>query len=141
MARPGPFLVFDPMGTRLIDSTPHVTTTSAAPPATNELARLVACWDEPHCESTVVAATVRGSPAVSHEVRAMLNDCSPTWDTHPPTTCSTWAGSVPDRSTTACWTAPSSSDGCTLDNPPPRLPMGVRTASTITTSVMTASLR
>src|SRR5438093_2903261 len=138
MARPGPFLVFDPMGTRLIDSTPHATTTSAAPPATNELARLVACWDEPHCESTVVAATVRGSPAVSHAVRAMLNDCSPTCDTQPATTWSTCVGSMPDRSTTACCTAPSSWEGWTVDSPPPLRPMGVRTASTITTSVMAA---
>ena len=33
-----------------------------------------------------MAAAVHGSPAVSHAVRAMLNACSPTWLTQPPTT-------------------------------------------------------
>ena len=34
------------------------------------MAKLVACWDEPHWLSTVVAATEIGRPAVSHAVRA-----------------------------------------------------------------------
>ena len=94
-------------------------TTSAAPEAMRPAPRLVACCDEPHWLSTVVAATVSGSPAVSHAVRAMLKDCSPTWVTQPPTTWSTSAGSMPDRSMRAFWTAPSRSAGCMVESPPP----------------------
>src|SRR5205823_6519364 len=134
--RPGPALVAEPSGIRLIDSTPHVSTTSAAPDATSPAPRLVACWDDPHWLSTVVAATVIGSPAASHAVRAMLNDCSPDIVTQPPMTWSTSAGSIPARSTQAFCTAPSRSAGCMVDRPPPRRPMGLRTASTMTTSAM-----
>src|SRR2546421_6042393 len=140
MARPGPAWVLEPSGMRLIDSTPQARATSTAPEAMSPAARLVACWDEPHWESTVVAGTVRGRPAVSQAVRAMLKDCSPTAVTHPPTTCSTWAGSMPALSITARWTVPSRSAGCMVDRPPPRRPMGLRAASTITTSVMKRSL-
>ena len=98
MARPGPACVLEPRGMRLIDSTPQAMAASMAPEAMRPAARLVACCDEPHWESTVVAGTVRGRPAVSHEVRAMLKDCSPTAVTQPPTTCSTCVGSMPARS-------------------------------------------
>src|SRR2546423_13102242 len=96
---------------RLIDSTPHVRTTSAAPDATRPAPRLVACWEEPHWLSTVVAATVIGRPAAIHAVRAVLNDCSPDIGTQPPTTCSTSAGSVPARPTQAFRKAPRRSAG------------------------------
>ena len=128
-----------PMGIRLIASTPQATATSTTPPATNAVARLVACWDEPHCVSTVVAATVIGRPAVSHAVRAMSNDCSPTWLTQPPMTCPTSEGSIPVRSISSESTVASRSAGCTVDRPPLRRPMGVRTASMITTSDIPAS--
>src|SRR5919112_1242554 len=135
MARPGPFLTLEPSGTRLMTSTPQATATSTAPAPTSEAARLVACCDDPHWLSTVVAATERGSPAVSQAVRATLNDCSPTWVTHPPTTWPTRAGSTPVRSTSAARTVASRSAGWQVDSPPPRRPMGVRTASTTTTSL------
>src|SRR5688572_2353752 len=100
-ARPGPAFTLEPRGIRLIDSTPQEITTSAAPEAMSAAPTLVACCEEPHWLSTVVAATDRGRPAVSHAVRAMLNDCSPTWVTQPPTIWSTPAGSMPDRSMSA----------------------------------------
>jgi hypothetical protein len=53
-------------------STPQATATSTTPPADQAVARLVACWDEPHWVSTVVAATDWGRPAASQAVRAML---------------------------------------------------------------------
>src|SRR5437879_7224729 len=118
--RPGPALTLDPSGIRLIDSTPQEMTMSAAPEAMRPAPRLVACCDEPHWLSTVVAATVSGNPEVSHAVRAMLNVCSPTWVTQPPTIWSTSAGSMPDRSTTAFCTAPSRSAGWRVESPPPR---------------------
>ena len=75
--------MLEPIGTRLMTSTPQARAASTTPPATSECARFVACCDEPHCASTVVAATDVGMPAVSHAVRAMLNDCMPTWLTQP----------------------------------------------------------
>ena len=141
MGTPSPsFLeLFEPIGMRLMDSTPQAIATSTTPPATRAVARLVACWDDPHWVSTVVAATDIGRPAASHAVRVVLNDCSPTWLTHPPTTWPTSAGSIPERVTSSARVAASRSDGCTVDSPPLRRPMGVRTASMITTSFMAAS--
>ena len=122
-----------PMGTRLMTSTPHAIAMSTTPEPMSELARPVACCDEPHCVSIVVAAVVSGRPAANHAVRVMLNACSPTWLTQPPTTCSTSAGSMPVRSRIPFCTMPSNSPGCKVDKPPLRLPMGVRRVSIITT--------
>src|SRR3954471_20098446 len=120
-------------------STPQASATSTTPAPTSDVARLVACWLDPHWLSTVVAATDCGRPGERPAVPAMLKLCSPPWLTHPPTTCPISAGSMPDRSITAFWTSASSSAGWTLDRPPPRRPTGVRSASTITTSVMAAA--
>ena len=76
----------DPMGMRLITSTPQATAASTTPEPTSAMARLVACWLEPHWVSTVVAGTESGRPAASHAVRVRLKLCSPTWLTQPPTT-------------------------------------------------------
>ena len=91
----------------------------------------VACCDEPHWLSTVVAATSIGKPWPSHATRAMLNDCSPTCDTQPPMICPTSPGLTPLRSTAARCTAPSRSAGCMPERPPLRRPMGLRTAPTM----------
>src|SRR5207244_1388910 len=77
--RPGPAFTLDPSGIRLIDSTPQEMTMSAAPEAMRPAPRLVACCDEPHWLSTVVAATVSGHPAVSPAVRPRLNVSAPAW--------------------------------------------------------------
>ena len=55
----------------------------------------MACWDEPHCRSTVVAGTLWGRPAATQALRVTLVLCSPTWVTHPPITSSMVAGSIP----------------------------------------------
>src|ERR1051325_1849910 len=60
--------------------------------------------------------------------------CIPVWPTQPPTTWPTSSGSTPVRMKRSRWTAPSRSSECMVDNPPLRRPVGVRTASTITTS-------
>ena len=93
MARPGPFVTSTRAGPG--SSTRRRTRPPRRPRRSRPAlaARLVACWHEPHWLSTVVAAAVNGRPAVSHAVRAMLNDCSPTWLTQPPTTWPT----APDR--------------------------------------------
>ena len=51
--------------------------------------------------------------------------------TQPPATCSISAGSRPDRSTMPRWAAPSISAACMPERLPLRLPIGVRTASTM----------
>src|SRR3954452_17954559 len=118
---------------------PQLSALSTTPPFTSATARLVACCDDPHWASTVVAATSIGMPALSHAVRAMLNVWGPTWPTQPPMTWPIDAGSMPLRWTAATCTAPRSSAGCSLLSPPLRLPSGDRTASTMTTSVSCSS--
>jgi hypothetical protein len=61
-----------PIGTRLIDSTPPATTTSAWPLTTVAAAKATACWEEPHCRSMVVPGTDSGHPAASAATRPML---------------------------------------------------------------------
>ena len=70
-------------------------------------------------------------------MRVTLKPCSPAWVTHPPTTCSTAAGSIPARLTTSTWAAPRMSGARRPESQPLRLPIGVRTASTITGCAMT----
>ena len=132
--RPSFFDEFEPIGIRLMSSTPHAIATSTTPEPTSEVARLVACWLEPHCVSTVVAAVSSGSPAESQAVRVMLKLCSPTWLTQPPTTWPISAGSMPVRSINADCTVARTVAGWSDESPPPRRPIGVRTASTMTTS-------
>src|SRR3954447_7743883 len=98
--------------------------------------KCAACCEEPHCRSTVVAGTVQGKPAATHALRVTLVDCSPACVTQPPTTSSIWAASTPVRSSSALSACPSRSVGCQPASLPLRLPIGVRTASTITASRM-----
>src|SRR4029453_2453851 len=97
MGTPRPSLrdELEPIGTRDISSTPQAMATSTTPEPTRLVARLVACCEDPHWVSTVVAAVVSGSPALSHAVRPTLNDCSPTWLTQPVPTWPPPAGSLP----------------------------------------------
>ena len=57
MARPTPAAALAPSGTRLIASTPQPIAESMAPAAMRLLTKWLACWDDPHWQSTVVAAT------------------------------------------------------------------------------------
>ena len=81
--------------------TPPATTRSAVPLSTACAAKCTACWDEPHCRSTVTPGTASGSPAASHAVRAMSPACGPMVSTQPNTTSSTASGSTPVRSSSA----------------------------------------
>ncbi len=72
--RSGPALA--PSPTRLIASMPQAMPTSIAPMAISPAIRWLACWPLPHWQSTVVAPTCSGKPAVSQAVRVMLLDCS-----------------------------------------------------------------
>ena len=71
-----------PIGTRLMFSTPAAITTSYAPAITPCAAKWGACWDEPHCRSTVVptglgeAGGKRGVAADVHGLVADLHDAA-----------------------------------------------------------------
>src|SRR5690242_15774269 len=62
----------------------------------------------------------------------MLLDCSPAWVTQPPATWSTPPGSMPARSSSPVCARPRISAACRPASAPPRLPIGVRTASMMT---------
>ena len=124
-------VIADAIGIMLMFCTPPVTITSFVPLRTAWAAKCRACWDEPHCRSMVVPGTSSGRPAASQHVRAMSPAWGPIVSTQPKMTSSTAAGSMPVRSTSPeiAW-APRSA-GCALASPPPFLPTGVRTASTM----------
>ncbi len=105
--RPKPPAAFAPSGTRLIASTPQPIPTSIVPPATSAATMWFACWEEPHWQSTVVAAVENGRPIASHAVRAMLKPCSPDWVTQPPTTCSTASAGMSVRFSSSRYASPS----------------------------------
>ncbi len=79
----------------------------------------MACWDEPHWRSTVVAGTCWGRPAATQALRVTLVLCSPAWVTQPPMTSSTSSGSTPVRSTSEVRAKPEQVD---------RVPGGERTS-------------
>src|SRR5436305_9325905 len=134
------WMPFAPRPTRDIASTPPAMARSSCPDATAAAAEWSACCDEPHWLSTVTAGTSHGSPAAIHALRVTFTPCSPVCVTHPPNTSSMCMGSTPVRSSSPCSTAPSRSVGCSDDNLPFFLPIGLRTAPTMYASVMSGSL-
>ena len=102
-------------------------------------AKCTACWDEPHCRSTVTPGTASGRPAASQAVRAMSPACGPTVSTQPNTTSSTAPGSAWVRASSAVMTCAPRSAGCAPARPPPRRVTGVRTASIMKASGIVAS--
>jgi len=129
---PTPLPTFERSGTRDMASTPQPMPALIASAAMRPAIRWTACCAEPHCASSVRQPVWYGSPACSQAVRVMLFDCSPACVTQPPAICSTAAGSRPARSSSAVCAAPRISAACRPASVPPRLPIGVRTASTIT---------
>ncbi len=101
----------EPIGTRLIDSTPPATTTSYWPLTRPAAAKWTDCWLDPHCRSTVTPGTDCGHPAESTALRAMSKVCSPTWLTQPQMTSSTTSGFTPARSARALSTCADRSTG------------------------------
>ena len=101
----------EPIGTRLIDSTPPATTTSYWPLTRPAAAKWTDCWLDPHWRSTVTPGTDSGQPAESTALRAMSNVCSPTWPTQPQMTSSTTSGLTPARSARALSTCADRSTG------------------------------
>ena len=130
----------DPIGTRVIDSTPPAITTSEVSVRTSIAPKFTACWPDPHWRFTLVPGTVSGKPATRAAMRAMFVPCSSVCVTHPRTTSSTRAGLIPVRSVIARRTCAAKSSGRTSFRAPPRFPRGVRTASTITAFAMIVSI-
>src|SRR5687768_11624467 len=91
---------------------------------------------DPHCRSIVVAGSSHGSPAAITALRVTLTPCSPACVTQPPATSSICIGSTPARSMSALRTVPRRSVGWMPESLPFFLPMGLRTAPTLTASRM-----
>src|SRR5262245_37064137 len=127
--------LFDPIWTRDIISTPPETTRSSCPDHTAAAALKFVCIDEPHCRSTVVPHTVTGQPAVSAMFRPMFHACSSTCVTQPHWRSSTRPGSTSLPATSALTTCAERSSPRMCDNVPFFLPIGLRSASTISASV------
>src|SRR5712691_5629699 len=106
-----PAMASEPMGRRLMFSTPHASTTSSTPEAIKLYARLVASCEEPHWESTVMQGTSLAPPCASQAVRETFIAWTPTWLIHPPTTCPTSEALIPARPSTPFRTCPSTSVG------------------------------
>ena len=121
-----------PSGTRLIASTPQAMPASIAPAAMSPATRCAACWAEPHWASSVSAARRVGQPGVqpgrAGDVVGLLAGLRDAAAEDLLDLARVDAGPFDDRR----WAAPSSSGVCSPDSQPPRLPIGVRTASTIT---------
>ena len=83
----------EPIGTRLIDSTPPAMTRSSQPEATFWAAMLTASRPEAQKRLSCTPATVLGRPALIAAVLAMSAPWSPTGETQPSTTSSTPLGS------------------------------------------------
>src|ERR671922_2330082 len=125
---------FDPIGTRDIISTPAETTRSSWPDQIAAAALKFVCIDDPHCRSTVVPQTVSGHPATSGTIRPRFQPCSPICVTQPSWTSSISAGSSEFRSTSPFSTWAASSSPRIDERTPFRLPIGLRTASTMKAS-------
>ena len=120
----------------LMFCTPPATTRSWVPLMTPWAAKCTACCEEPHCRSMVTPGTWSGSPATSHAVRATSPAWEPMVSQQPRITSSTAPGSTPVRRTSADSVCAARSAEWTPARAPPRLPTGVRTASTMKASVM-----
>ncbi len=86
-------VIAEAMGIMLMFCTPPATITSAVPLITACAAKWTACWEDPHCRSTVVPGTSSGRPAASQHVRAMSPAWGPMVSTQPKMTSSTASGS------------------------------------------------
>src|SRR6059036_1286717 len=122
-------------GQLLIDSMPPATATSMSPAATACAASMTAFRPEPHTLLIVSAATCSGSPPRSAACRAGFWP-SPAETTLPMMHSSTIAGSRPARRTASATTSAPSWGAVNALSAPKNLPVGVRTALTMTDSRM-----
>ena len=124
-------------GAALMFSIPPATSTSASPARIACAASATVFSPEPQTLFTVVAGTVSGSPPRSAACRAGFWP-RPADRTLPISTSSTASGSTPARRTASAMTRAPRSTAGTDDSAPWKPPMGVRTALTMTASLMDA---
>src|SRR5581483_11075921 len=129
-------VIAEEMGIIDMFCTPPAMITSFVPLITAWAAKWMACCEEPHWRAMVVPGSSSGRPAASQHVRAMSPAWGPMASRHPKKTSSTASGSRSLRSTSAWSTWAPRSAGWTWARPPPRLPTGVRTATTMYASAM-----
>ena len=122
-------------------STPPAIYRSPSPARMARKAVFTAVKPEAHSRLNVTAGTVCGKPASKVAMRATLRLSSPAWLAQPRYTSSTAAASILFLSRMLFSTRAARSSGLTLARPPPSAPIGVRTASTITTSFIVTSTR
>src|SRR5260221_14462774 len=130
------------MGTRLIDSVPPATTIDADPHMMRSAANAIACSPDEQKRLTVTADALTGIPARRLAMRATFRPCSASGIAHPRITSSISPASIPGArlSASAMAVAARSSGRVPRRTPCGALPVGVRTAETITASCMTPSL-
>ena len=130
--------VWPPIGTRLIDSVPPAMTTSAEPHMTRSDANAIAWRPEEQKRLIVTAEAETGIPARRLAIRATFNPCSASGIAQPMITSSTSAGAIAGarRSASPMAIAASSSGRVPRSTPLGAFPTGVRTAATITASVI-----
>ena len=119
----------EPIGQRLMLSTPPAYTRSYAPDAAPCAARFTAVWPDPQKRFRLTPAISIGQPAARTAARATQAPCSPVSVTQPMIASSIRVGSTPVRATMACIGTVQRSIGCTPARPPPLRPRGVRQAS------------
>src|SRR3989440_12487225 len=117
-------------------STPPATNTSPSPVLIARAAALIAARPEEQSRLKVRPATDTGKPAGRAAIRATFRLSSPAWFAQPRYTSSTRAGSTPTRRTTSPTTSAARSSGRTSLSATWCRPIGVRTAPTITASVI-----
>ena len=136
---PSPPARSEPIGMRVIDSTPPASPSSICPAITAWATSTTALSPLPQSRFTVLPGTEMGRPAARAAARATSKACSPTWVTQPRTTSSTRSGEMPVRASAASSTWAARSTAWTAARLPLRFPRGVRTASTMTAPGMRGS--
>src|SRR5207247_5891890 len=115
---------------------PPAANPSPSPVLMARAAALVAARPDEQRRLKVRPATETGNPASRAAIRATFRLSSPAWFAQPRYTSSTKAGSTPARRTTSPTTSAPRSSGRTSLSAPWCRPIGVRTAPTITASVI-----
>jgi hypothetical protein len=136
-------MMWPPIGIRDIVSRPPATQTSAAPVRMRSAASAIDWRPEEQKRLMVMALVSTGSPARMAAARATFIPCSASGIAQPMTTSSTSAASTPPARASASrmTAAPISSGRVFLKVPFGALPTAVRTAETITASLMFDSVR
>ena len=103
----------EPIGQRLMLSTPPAYTRSYAPDAAPCAARFTAVWPDPQKRFRLTPAISIGQPAARTAARATQAPCSPVSVTQPMIASSMRVGSTPVRATMACiGTVQTNQDAC-----------------------------